>query len=92
MIKKRQETFYKTVGKALTSARQRRSMSIAELSKLSGEQYKTIRFIEKGNCCSLHHIVWMTEIFGMNFNKILKEFEGKYEQENREDFAIDDII
>jgi predicted transcriptional regulator len=89
MIKKRQETFYKTVGKALTSARQRRSMSIAELAKLSGEQNKTIRFIERGNCCSLHHIVWMTEIFGMNFNKILKEFEGKYGKENE---SIDDII
>lgn len=92
MIKKRQESFYKMVGKALTSARQRRSMSIAELAKISGEQNKTIRFIEKGNCCSLHHIVWMTEIFGMNFSKILKEFEGKYEEESNKKRIIDDII
>lgn len=92
MIKKDQETFYRLVGKALTSSRQRRNMSIAELAKLSGEQNKTIRFIEKGNCCSLHHIVWMTEIFGMNFNKIIKEFEGQHEQESREVFGLKDII
>jgi predicted transcriptional regulator len=92
MIKKRQESFYRTVGKALTSARTRRNMSIAELAKLSDEQNKTIRAIEKGSCCSLHHIVWMTEIFGMNFVKIVKEFEGKYEQEISARQAIDDII
>lgn len=90
MTKEDQKTFYAVLGKALTSARQRRSMSIAELSKLSGEQNKTIRYIEKGNCCSFHHMVWMHRIFGMNFGKILKEFEGKYEQ--KENFDIGDII
>ena len=88
MNKKDQETFYKIVGKALTSARTRRNMSIAELSRVSGEQNKTIRFIEKGNCCSLHHIVWMTEIFGMNFSKIIKDFERKHEQKK----SIEDFI
>lgn len=92
MIKKDQEKFYRLVGKALTSARLRRSMSIAELAKLSGEQNKTIRFIEKGNCCSLHHVVWMAEILGMNLGKLLKEYEGQHEQESKEVIRLNDII
>jgi predicted transcriptional regulator len=90
MIKKDQERFYRLVGKALTSARLRRNMSIAELAKLSGEQNKTIRFIEKGNCCSLHHLVWMVGIFGMNLSKIVKEFEGSNEKENV--IGLDEIL
>jgi ribosome-binding protein aMBF1 (putative translation factor) len=89
MIKKEQERFYRSVGKALTAARQRRMISIADLSKLSGEQYKTIKCIEQGQVCSLHHIVWMTELLGINFKNIIKDFGGEDEQEVK---RIDDLI
>jgi ribosome-binding protein aMBF1 (putative translation factor) len=77
MIKEEQERFYRAIGKALTAARQQRKISIAELSKMSGEQYKTIKCIESGQVCSLHHLVWMTEIFGINFKQIIKQFGGQ---------------
>jgi ribosome-binding protein aMBF1 (putative translation factor) len=92
MIRKEQERFYKMVGKALTSARQRRNISIAELAKLSGEQNKTIRYIEKGNCCYLHHLVWMSELLDINFAKIVKDFERGHGKKSKESFDIKDII
>jgi ribosome-binding protein aMBF1 (putative translation factor) len=72
MIKEQQESFYRAVGKALTIARTHRNMSIAALATKSGEQHKTIRSIEAGNVCSLHHTVWMKSILGLELTKIIK--------------------
>jgi len=85
MIKEQQETFYKAIGKALTYARKRRNISIAQLAKLSGEQNKTIRYIENGSVCSLHHAAWMIEILGMNINDII---EGMDNEESKLDSII----
>lgn len=92
MTKKEQERFYKYVGRKLTLARTRRNITIAELAKLSGEQYKTISFIEKGKCCSLHHLVWMSRILNINLAKFIKEYEGNHEQESYTAKGLGDII
>jgi ribosome-binding protein aMBF1 (putative translation factor) len=92
VIKKEQEIFYNNVGRILTSARLRKSISIAELAKLSGEQNKTIRFIEKGNCCSLHHLVWMTKILNIDLAKFIKDSEGKNAKKSYEGESLADII
>ena len=92
MTKKEQEIFYHNVGRILTSARLRKSISIAELAKLSGEQNKTIRFIEKGNCCSLHHLVWMTKILNIDLAKFIKDSEGKNAKKSYEGESLADII
>lgn len=81
--------FYIKVGKRLTVARQRRNISIAQLAKRSGEQNKTIRSIEAGNVCSLHHAVWMKSILGIDLNEIM---EGTSEEGIRGIRGIDDII
>jgi ribosome-binding protein aMBF1 (putative translation factor) len=70
MIKEEQKSFYDAVGKLLTSARRHRTMSIAQLSKLSGEQIKTIQSIESGKGCSLHHLVWMKDILNIDLRDI----------------------
>jgi predicted transcriptional regulator len=86
MIKKKQNSFYEAVGKALTKERTRRRMSIADLVKASGEQHKTITSIEGGSVCSLHHLVWMKSILGLDINNII---EG---DTHEEDSRLDDLI
>lgn len=81
MIKEQQIKFYKLVGQRLTTERKRRNMTIAQLSTKSGEQNKTIRSIEAGSVCSLHHAVWMKSILGIDLNEILSIMEGKYHGE-----------
>jgi transcriptional regulator with XRE-family HTH domain len=90
MIKEQQEKFYAMVGKYLTTARKRRNMSVQELAKKSGEQNKTVRWIEDGNTCSLHHILWMSRILKIDINNIIEDIEGKYEQETID--GLDSII
>lgn len=85
MNKEDQKSFYARVGRALTDARKRRNMSIATLSKQSGEQYKTIQDIEAGRVCSLHHVVWMSRVLGIDINEIARE--GK-----QSGIRIEDII
>ncbi len=91
MTKEMQQSFYKAVGKALTAARQQRNITVAELVRKSGEQHKTINSIESGNVCSLHHLVWMVQILGLDITKITME-RGDNEQENQRGNSLDDII
>lgn len=82
MTKQDQDKFYSLVGRALQVARQRRNMSIAQLSKSSGEQHKTIRGIEAGKPHNLHHAVWMKNILGLDLNNIIRDMEGNSDTEN----------
>jgi predicted transcriptional regulator len=93
MIDNQQERFRKALGAALTDARKRLNISIPQLSKSSGEQHKTIVSIESGNVCSMHHILWMREILGIDINKVIKDSEGiQYEQKAKKFRTIDDFI
>jgi transcriptional regulator with XRE-family HTH domain len=85
MTEKQIKSFYQRVGRQLTVARQQCNISIAHLALKSGQQYKTIQSIESGESkCSLHHIVWISEVLGMDINQLL---EGKNER-----ISIDDLI
>jgi ribosome-binding protein aMBF1 (putative translation factor) len=78
MIKKTQINFYTQVGRALTAARRARNMSIQQLANRSGEQNKTIRAIEAGNGqCSLHHLIWMRDVLGMDLNQLTEGNSGE---------------
>jgi predicted transcriptional regulator len=91
MIKEMQKRFYLEVGKRLTTARHSRNMTVGQLSRLVGEQNKTIRQIERGNVCSLHHIAWMKEVFDLNLDGILSmSMEG--DSDKGEEGTIDDLI
>jgi len=105
MIKSEQDIFYLKVGQALTEARKKRNMSFADLAKASGEQNKTIRSIEAGKVCCLHHYVWLSGLLGVDFNEIClsihggdneqKEFNKAKWQEYIKDVgpqSIDDLI
>lgn len=92
MTKEQQQSFYKAVGKALTASRQQRNITIAELARKSGEQYKTINSIESGSVCSLHHLVWMVQILGLDITKITMERGEDNEQEIKRGASLDDII
>lgn len=82
MIKSLQEKFYKKVGRCLTNERKRRNMTIPHLANLSGEQIKTIQSIEEGRGLYMHHAIWMKNLMGMDFNKIIEDMEGiNHEQE-----------
>lgn len=82
MIDEEQKNFYALVGRALTVARQRRSISVAQLSQRSGEHHKTIRGIEAGRPFYAHHTVWMREVLGLEINIVKSEIiEGKHEHE-----------
>jgi len=73
MIKKDQESFYQSVGKALTKAREQKKMTISQVASKSGEQYGTVNSIENGRPFSFHQALWMQEILGMNLNILLKD-------------------
>lgn len=90
MIKEEQNKFYAALGRVLTDARKHRNMTITDVVKLSGEQFKTIQSIEQGKPCSLHHIKWMREILGISFGTVIDEsyLRGSSEKENR----VDDFI
>ena len=92
MTKEQQQSFYKQVGKALTASRQQRNITIAELARKSGEQYKTINSIESGSVCSLHHLVWMVQILGLDITKIITQRGEDNEQEIKRGASLDDII
>jgi transcriptional regulator with XRE-family HTH domain len=92
MIKEKQSCFYAAVGRALTSARESRNITIAQLAQKSGEQIKTIQSIEKGKCCSLHHLAWMRKILGIDFDLVVTNMEGSYVEEKAEDTGIDSFI
>lgn len=94
MIKQDQDKFYALVGRALQVARQRRNMSVAQLSTASGEQHKTIKGIESGKLHSLHHAVWMKNILGLDLNVIIRDMEGKRGEESGKQcgFRIEDFI
>lgn len=87
MTKQNQEKFYGLVGRALQIARQRRNMSITQLSSLSGEQHKTIRGIESGKPHSLHHVVWMKNILGIDVNGIIRDMEGGHHGEESKEIS-----
>jgi predicted transcriptional regulator len=80
MIGNQKELFRLTLGAALTDARKRLNMSIAELAKQSGEQHKTIVSIEGGKVCSLHHALWMKSILGINVSEVIDSIEGKQDE------------
>jgi ribosome-binding protein aMBF1 (putative translation factor) len=93
MKKEDQKSFYLKVGKRLTDARRHRNMSIAQLAKQSGEQNKTIRWIEAGNVCSLHHAVWMSSILGIDITEIITEGSSGEEEYTRVAvYGLDDLI
>lgn len=93
MIKEHQIYFYKEVGRRLTAARKRRNMTVYQLEKLCGEQHKTIRSIEEGRPCSLHHLVWMQNIFNINFSEIFVNMEDKRGDKNEEGInSLEELI
>lgn len=87
MNKNDQESFYLMVGKSLTKERGRRNITIAQLAKRSGEQTKTIKGIESGRPCSLHHVVWLVKVLGIDINEIIGGNSGE-----ESSIGIDDII
>jgi ribosome-binding protein aMBF1 (putative translation factor) len=92
MTKEDQVKFYALVGRALQVARQRRNMSIAQLSTKTGEHHGTIRSIEAGKPHSLHHAVWMKNILGIDINTIIKDMEGNNGQGNDRGVSLKDFI
>jgi hypothetical protein len=89
-----QEIFYARVGRVLTDMMKQKNISIGEIKRISGEQDITIRRILNGKCCSLHHMVWMRNILGINLNEIISnDTEGSHgEAEGIVDVKIEDII
>lgn len=75
MIKIDQERFYTAVGRYLTVARERKKLSISQLARLSGEQFKTVRAIEEGNNFHFHQAVWIASVLGVNINEMIREIE-----------------
>lgn len=93
MLKENQEKFYIAAGKALTKAREKRNISIARLSQVSGEQNKTIRSIEAGRPCSLHHIIWMDKVLGIKLADIISIMESMEGTNGKEETSrLDDLI
>ena len=70
MIKSEQTIFYKNLGSLVTRQREAVGLTIAQLARESGEQNKTIRCIEQGRPCSMHHIEWMSAILGVDLNSV----------------------
>ena len=101
MIKSEQNAFYKALGSLVKSRRQNSGMSIAHLAKASGEQNKTIRHIEDGNACHMHHLVWMDDLLNIRMETLameqhiqITEMEnnnGKEEKTNQEESSTIEI-
>lgn len=70
MIKENQNKFYKLLGALVTQQRSAKGMSISQLARESGEQYKTIKSIELGRPCSMHHIGWMQDVLEVQFENM----------------------
>lgn len=73
MRKENQDLFYATIGRALTRAREQKKLTISQLSKICGEQYNTLKGIEDGKPCSLHHASWMRNTLGLNLNILMSD-------------------
>lgn len=83
--------FYKSLGRALTVARERRRLSIAQLSSVSGQHHKTIRGIEAGNPTSMHHLLWMKRELGIDVNDVIaRSMEGMSGKEKRS--GLDELV
>ena len=70
MTKDNQKTFYKALGEIVKYAREAKGLTVVDLSKLSGEQNKTIRCIEKGTACSMHHLAWIQDELQINMDDL----------------------
>ena len=87
------EIFRQALAEALTDARKKLNISIAELAKQSGEQHKTIVSIEGGKVCSLHHALWMKRILGIDISKVIEKIEGtQYGKKAIKPKTLDDFL
>ncbi len=73
MEKVNQNKFYKSLGSLITRQRIAKCLSISQLAREAGEQYKTIRNLEAGRPCSMHHIGWMQDVLGIQFDDMEEE-------------------
>lgn len=92
MIKKDQDIFYKSFGILVKRARLKQGHTYASLSKLVGEQNITLRKIEHGHRCSMHHLVWARDYLRINFDDIIRNAIKNREITNGEEINIEDFI
>lgn len=92
MNKRDQNIFYKAFGDLVSARRKQQGHTYASLSKLVGEQNITIRNIEKGTRCSLHHLVWAQEYLGITHQEIIRTAIRNRESKNGKEIGIENII
>ena len=85
MTKTDQNIFYKAFGACIKSERICRGITIANLAKESLEQNKTIRHIESGKRCSMHHLVWAERILDITMNVVIEYINNHRELINDEE-------
>lgn len=84
MKKDNQDRFYQSLGRLVTKKREELGLTIYSLAKEVDEQYNTVKGIEAGNNCSMHHMGWMQDVLGINFDE---EGEG-----DEQPTSINDLI
>ena len=89
-MKEYKKKLYSAVGALVQKERVRRGLSIGELSRIVDEQNMTIRRIEKGSPCSLHHLLWMAQELNISIADIYKYREIQHGEE--EITGLNDLI
>jgi transcriptional regulator with XRE-family HTH domain len=92
VIKQDQNIFYKSFGSLVKRERVKRGHTYASLSKLVGEQNITIRRIEKGHRCSMHHLMWARDYLRINFDDIIGNAIRNKEINDGKKINIEDFI
>lgn len=92
MIKEDQHIFYKSFGALVKQARTQQGHTFASLGKLVGEQNITIRKIEKGHRCSMHHLVWARDYLNIRFDDIIKNAIRVREVKRGKEIKVEDFI
>lgn len=65
--------FYEEFGARIKTARERKNLTLADVARLSGEQYHTIDRIEFGKAFTAHQLIWMREILDLSIDEVLLE-------------------
>lgn len=84
--------FYKSLGAIVTRQRIAKGFTIAALAKIAGEQYRTIKNIEAGRPCSMHHLAWMEDHLSIRIEDIYNHHQGVKDHEQKEKGSILDLI
>lgn len=70
MNKTNQTKFYKALGSIVKRQRLSIGHTFVSLSKEVDEQNKTIRSIESGQRCSLHHLTWIVGVLKIDMHEV----------------------